>query len=286
MFTDGPVTPLHVESVIDFLRLNSKRKFSREDIKNSFQPESVAGSQEQITRALRASEELGLIEKDGKQVKLAPFKSSKLSTRQLLLSACDQRILSSKEQEYYFALFYAYLLGLNEEGIKTGTKLGEQWASSFNRDVFNNVKQTNQFNSEKYTGLMRWFSFVGLGWHDTNGAFNCNPYHRLSRALPQILAKKKLECDEFMESLAENCPELDGGEIFLEANKRYDSSAKQCTLGLSHALIDLHLDGQIKLHCPKDSNGWSIGLANPPSDGKTLVSARISQVELGKGGGK
>ena len=51
MFTDGPVTPLHVESVIDFLRLNSKRKFSREDIKNSFQPESVAGSQEQITRA-------------------------------------------------------------------------------------------------------------------------------------------------------------------------------------------------------------------------------------------
>ena len=66
MFTDGPVTPLHVESVIDFLRLNSKRKFSREDIKNSFQPESVTGSQEQITRALRASEELGLIEKDGK----------------------------------------------------------------------------------------------------------------------------------------------------------------------------------------------------------------------------
>ena len=176
------------------------------------------------------------------------------------------------------------MLGLNE---KASGRSREDWVLGFQRDVFENKPQENQFNETKLTGLHRWMAYAGLGWYDQSQTFNCNPYSRVRRCLSVIFSDtKKLECVDFLSSLAECCSELDQGKIFLEANKNYDRDAKECTLGLSHALIDLHMDGFLKLHCPKDSDGWSIALANPPSDGKTLFSNRVSQVELGKVRGK
>ena len=48
-------------------------------------------------------------------------------------------------------------------------------------------------------------------------------------------------------------------------------------------VIDEALDAIVKLHCPKDSDGWSIAGADPPLGGSALVWSRISQVELCKG---
>ena len=83
-----------------------------------------------------------------------------------------------------------------------------------------------------------------------------------------------------MVQLAQFCPELDGGEIFLQANKyrNYTPEDKQCTLGLSHALVDLHEDEIIRLVCPLDSRGWSIELAQPSRD-DTIKSDRITLIE-------
>ena len=147
-----------------------------------------------------------------------------------------------------------------------------------------NEEDENRFNSTKLSGLHRWFSYMGLGWYDQKDEFNCNPFERISRSLSKVFGREsKLECNDFMTALSRVCPELDGGEIFLQANQRYDRDAKQCTLGLSHALIELHSTKQLVLYCPKDSDGWSIASAGPTNDGKTLVGDRISHVELGKG---
>jgi hypothetical protein len=288
MFTDGPVVPLHVESVLSFLKSTSKKKFTREDVRNCFQPNPVTIKQDQSNGAIKALIELNLIkESEEKHLELLNSAKGKVDGKTTLLKAMDELILGGTEVEYYFALFYSYLLGLNSSGIKHGTTLSARWSMDFNRDVFENKEIPNQFNKEKYTGLMRWFVYTGLGWSDQSGLFNCNPYSRIVRSLRSVFtSKKKLDSEEFFQRLAETFPELDGGKVFLQANKAYDHGAKQCTLGLSHALIDLHLDGIIKLHCPKDSDGWSIALASPPNDGKTLVSDRISQVEIGKGVGK
>lgn len=285
MFTDMPVTPLHVESLLGFLRANSSKKFTREDIRGSFQSPSIASSQTQSTHAISAALELKLCTEGAEnRIELLPIARGKTSPNAAVREALDVVVLGSTDVEDYLALFYSYMLGLNDKAMN---RTREEWVLGFNRDVFDNKPQPNQFNTTKLTGLHRWLAYMGLGWYDQGGQFICNPYARIHRQLGQVFGKDmKLECEEFLGRLASECPELDGGTIFLQAYKRYDKSAQQCTLGLSHALIDLHLDGALTLHCPKDSDGWSIALAGPPSDGKTLASDRVSQVELARGRAK
>ena len=82
-----------------------------------------------------------------------------------------------------------------------------------------------------------------------------------------------------MTRLAEYCPELDGGTIFLESNPTYDPDRRRCTLGLGHALVELHLDQVLRLHCPPDSDGWDIREAAARRDARYLRSERIDRVE-------
>lgn len=283
MFTDGPVTPLHVESLLSFLQANSKRQISREDIRNSFQPPSITEKQEQSNYSIRACLELGLVE-EGEDGLLQLTQSTRRggTSAELLHDALDEHVLGGTGVEDYFALFYSYMLGLGKKGKDYSR---EEWVQGFNRDVFNGQQQPNQFNPTKLTGLHRWMAYMGLGWYDQSTFFNCNPYNRIVRRLETVFGqRKKLDCDEFIQLLGDACPELDGGRIFRLANKKYDQDAKQCSSGLSQALVELHSDGVLTLHCPKDSDGWSIASAEPSKDGKTLVSDRISQVEFGKKG--
>jgi hypothetical protein len=182
--------------------------------------------------------------------------------------------------EPYFALFYSYLLSLNAEGgVK---KTGDEWSRDFERDVLGGQRSDNPFNRDKWTGLNRWVGYAGLGWYDPGDNFQPNPYGRLLRRLPALFAgEKKLTGEAFMQNMSTACPELDGGSLFMQAHKSraYEPAAKVCTLGLSHALIDLHQDGWIRLNCPRDSRGWSIELAEPPSD-DLMRSGRIDSIEL------
>jgi hypothetical protein len=283
MFSDQPVTPLHVESILSFVRTYaSKRSFTRDAVKDSFQPASVTPNQTQSLEALKAAIEIELVSESEDKV-ITPNKAltGQLAIDECLKAALDEKVLGTLDVEPYFALFYSFMLGRDQNAFG---KTRDEWAIDFNREVFDNKLPSNKFNSTKVSGLHRWFSYMGLGWYDQSGDFNCNPFSRVARRLPILFGqKKKLESDAFFSALSVACPELDGGEIFLQANRRYEPSAKQCSLGLSHALIDLHYNQLIILHCPKDSAGWSIAIAGPPSDGKTLIGDRISQVELVKG---
>ena len=282
MFTDGPATPVRIEVLLNVLKQNIGG-LNRGLICSLLQPEPLLERGPEITKAnIHAVLQLNLAEEKKDVIILSAEYEKKKSFKENILIAADSKILFNWKIEYHLALFYAYYLGLNEKVYERTKFKGEEWADHFNKDVFDSKRQENKFNEVKFNGLHRWMRYLGLGWYDSNDNFQANPYERLLRSLPDIFRNKpRLKGDDFMVQLAEVCPELDGGDVFIKANtyKSYDVAEKQCTLGLSHALVDLHEDKIIRLGCPVDSHGWNIGLAQPPRD-ETLNSNRIEIIEF------
>jgi|ERR1051326_4323207 hypothetical protein len=287
MFTDGPVTPTRVETLLDLLRgMAPNKKIDRGMLYQLLQPEGMPDvdpkKRDAARDTVKAALELKVIEEtEDRLIKLKFARSDSRTTTNILLGALDATVLTDTTVEPFLALFYSYVLSLDKEGV--ASKSNDEWARDFERDVFSGHRPDNPFNATKLTGLHRWMSYMGLGWYDTSEVFQPNPYERILRRLKMIFVgkTKQLTGDEFMFRLASACPELDGGDIFKRSNKQYNSEARICTLGLSHALIDLHLNGQISLFCPSDSRGWSIEKAEPPSN-EQLQSSRITSVALPK----
>jgi hypothetical protein len=288
MFTDSEATPARVEMLLDLARAMHSRKFDTSTVQQLLQPSGLPGlksGSEQYRSVLSAAKELDLVQEQSEGMIRATRARDTRSARRAVLDAIDEKVLGSESVEPWFALFYAFLLGC-DQAAELGPTAGAYWENRFEREVFGGAKQNNRFNETKYRGLRRWFRYAGLGWHDGEERFHPNPYERLERQLPAIFGKaRELAIDAFLDRLSEQCPELDGGHIFLKANRDWDRSARKVTLGLSHALVDLHLDGKIGLNCPLDSDGWSIAKASPPNDGKGLKSDRIAEVRYSGTGG-
>jgi hypothetical protein len=281
MFTDQPTTPPRLEVLIDLVREMNGRKLTSATAKDLLQPEGLPGLSERSNQAavtLSAARQLGILsEREDGQLVLAKARDRR-PARDIVLEALDARVLANRDVEPWFGLFYAYLLG--RDGAAAPGK-GGQWEVDFNRDVLQGAPVTNRFNEVKYTGLRRWMRYAGLGWHDGSDIFHPNPYERLQRKLPEVFgSKRRLEMDEFMSRLGAICPELDGGALFREANRDYDDRTRECTAGLAHALVDLHLDRVLLLDCPRDSAGWSIAAAAPPNDGASLQADRVAAIEF------
>ena len=155
--------------------------------------------------------------------------SKKLSARENILNALDGKVLENSEVELHLALFYAYYLGLDTRIYERSDWDGERWSDRFNTDVFGETEQSNRFNKTKYTCLQRWLNYLGLGWYDSNGFFH-GPHGKNPSLCLRFGEKRSRGINSRV-----NCsvPELDGGEMFLQANKSYDANAKECTLGLS-----------------------------------------------------
>jgi hypothetical protein len=268
MFTDDAVTPVRLEILIDLLR-KSRSSLAREEVYRLLQPEALKPDPKLAPSkaTVRAALDLEIAEEAQGALSLSASCKKRKDTRSAILSAFDEKALANTEVEKYFALFYSYYLGLGKSVYSRAKYSGEEWAKEFNADVFSGEPQDNPFNATKLTGLHRWYSYVGLGWYDPADNFQANPYERLIRALPLIFSTgRKLSSDAFMHQLAIACPELDGGQVFKQANRNWKSIDKQCSLGLSHALIELHEDEVIQLDCPADCQDWSIKEAEPPRD--------------------
>jgi len=279
MFTDEPVTPLRLETLVGLLRSPYGRRLDADAAAHLLQPEEVPeakGKRPQALATIRAARELGLIEDRNGVLALTFDRADKRPTHQIVVAAFDDKVLAATQVEPYFALFYGYLLG---QGARGATKRkGLEWATDFNQSVFP-VRPPNVFNDVKLSGMHRWLDWAGLGWYDPAEVFQCNPYERLRRRLPDIFGKeRKLDDEGFAVSLAKACPELDGGDSFRQANPDYKDSDRRWSLGLSHALVELHLDGELRLHGLGDTRGWSVEAADPARD-ETLRSPRVDSVE-------
>jgi hypothetical protein len=280
MFTDQQAVPAKLKVLLEVI-LSKPNGFSRQDLYDLMQPDSLRSNSDSTKKNIGAGLELELLkEEKGSIIRLNNSYNKKLSVHSNILNACDEKILKSSEIEYHLSLYYAYYLGLGAQIYQKSVWKGEEWSNEFNTAVFGGIPQSNRFNNTKYTGIHRWLSFLGLGWYDSTGFFHPDPTERILRSMSSIFGKEiKITGDQFMSKLAEVCPELDGGKMFLQANKHYDANAKQCTLGLSQALIGLHEDGFVRLTCPIDSRGWNLGKANPGRD-DYIKSDRLELIEI------
>lgn len=281
MFTDSEATPARVEMLLELVRSMRDSKLDSSTIRQLLQPEGLparTSKSDQAGRAITAARELDLIvDQAGGTIHANPARDNR-SARAAVVEAVDDKVLRDDKIEPWFALFYAFLLG-RDESAAAGNEAGEQWEARFQRELFGAAKQPNRFNDSKYRGFRRWFRYCGLGWHDGEDCFHPNPYERVARQLPAIFSQEHdLPIDSFMQRLSERCPELDGGDLFLRANPNWNRSARTISLGLSHAFVDLHLDGVLVLNCPLDGDGWSIAKAAPPRDGNRLKADLVSSV--------
>jgi len=281
MFTDSEATPARVEMLLEVVRSMSGRKLDAPTIRQLLQPEGLPGltsKSEQAQRIIFAARELELIAEQPDGMIRPTRPRDNRSARSALIDAIDDKVLNDDKVEPWFALFYAFLLG-RDESAGAGPQPGIDWETRFERELFSAIKPSNRFNLDKYRGLRRWFRYSGLGWHDSDDRFHPNPYERIARKLPAVFGKNRdLAVDAFIDRLSEVCPELDGGHIFLRANPGWDRAGRATSLGLAHALVDLHLDRVIQLNCPLDSDGWSIAKAAPPFDRDHLKSDRVTNV--------
>lgn len=265
MFTDMPVTPARLEVFVDLAWEMRTRKFDRNAIKLLMQPQGLpdlTASSRQALDVLNCARDLGLVNEDSDGSYRPGWNVRKAtSAREIVLKALDEKVLSNSDIEPWFAKFYAFMITQDNDVAASGNDAGEKWANEFNLSMFGGAPGENPFNSTKYTGLRRWMRYCGLGWHDSEDSFIPCPYQRVRRKLSEIFKRKtKLSSDEFMEQLSVQCPELDGGEIFLVANRKR-SMDRICTRALATALRDLHDDEVIRLDCPADSRGWRLDLA-------------------------
>lgn len=280
MFTDGPTTPTRLEALLGVVASNPKG-LNRKNLYDLMQPESLRSNTEKATNNVKAGLEIELLKEEKSSIiRLHESYNKKISASENILNSLDKRVLKDSKVELHLALFYSYYLGLDTQIYERSDWDGDRWSDQFNIDVFGNTPQSNRFNKTKYTGIHRWLNFLGLGWYDSNGFFQPDPTERILRSMNSIFGKeKKIPGDQFMIKLAEVCPELDGGEMFLQANKNYDANAKECTMGLSQALVGLHEEGFVRLTCPIDSRGWNLKKANPGRD-DYIKSDRLELIEM------
>jgi hypothetical protein len=281
MFTDAITTPTRLEVLIEVLRdlRRQQRVVDAELLCNLLQPDGLPNfnpQRDQAKAALRAAKELALVEDDGGRLMLVGAdKMGKRTTRELLLEAFDRTVLSDTTVEPYFAMFYAYMLNSGSSDLG---RTGEEWARDFNRDVFQGQQMPNPFNAEKVTGMHRYMRWAGLGWYDSSGSFNCNPYERVHRAFTAIFGRaRRLDDEAFIVALGRSCPELDGGALFEKTALINHQSQHLLSIGLAQSLLDLHEDGIIHLDASQDAEGWGLEQADPTVlDGPRLVAVELT----------
>lgn len=275
MFTHD-VVPRWIEVLLDVLRELSDTPLAPADVDALLQPEP-APERERAEKTRAAAMALGLITADRDAVRLArPLSAG--GARATLLAAVDEHVLCAESAvEPYFAPFYSLVLGMEQEGARAANR--EEWVTRAKTQLQWEADAANPFNTTKLTGLHRWFEYVGHGWYDTAEVFQANPYERIRRRLPAIFKRaRRLTYIEFLNALSEQCPELDGGTVFRKTYPQWDRHTKECSLGLAHALLDLHDDDLLHFEFDRDRPGCSLVACKPPNG-----CEKFETVALGSG---
>ena len=285
MFTDLPTIPAQLEVLLDVVYAMRHRKADTGALRQLIQPKGLkdlTGSSAQLANHLVAARELELVTIDpDHNVRLTYTVRGEHQPRHAILAGFDQIVLAHDRVEKWAGRFYSYLIVQDNDTLQSGEQ-ARALADRFMAGLPSTVDRSNPMNSTKYRYLERWYVYAGMGWIDPEGAFTPDPTERLRRALPAIWGEsRKLDADQFLERLGHACPELDGGALFTEVTALvYSASARRCTQALASALRRLHDEGDLILHCPAASKGWSLDKAGA-SFVRDQKSNRFDAVERG-----
>ncbi len=286
MFIDNPTVPIQLETLLDVLYEIRQKAATSDTLKSLLQPKGlpdVSTGSSQAANQLHAAKELQLVaEEEGGDIRLTySIRDSKPTAKEAILSAFDRRVLSSPEVEPWFGRLYGYVIA--RDGAIPGEGSARQnLCTEFNDALPSGIERGNQLNGTKLAHYLRWYAYAGMGWNDPSKRFILDPTERLRRVLPSIFnGVQRLDAAPFMSSLAQICPELDGGALFNDGSSdQYDPADRVCTHALAMALRNLHDEGVIQLDCPKDSQGWSLEKGGTVLNLETLQSDRFDRVKL------
>lgn len=288
MFIDNPTVPIQLEAVLDVLHAIRAKTASINSIERLIQPQGLpdlTSSSRQAAQHLSAARELRLITQDDEgNCRLAKtVREGKPTANQMILEAFDQFVLSDAKIEPWFGRIYGFVVACSRV-IPSSKGARDDLCTEFNDALPPHIDKANPANSTKLAHYLRWYCYVGLGWHDPAGSFVPDPTVRLRRSLAKIFgSSKRMDAADFMSSLAAVCPELDAGALFSEvAASAFNKADRTCTSALAIALRNLHDEGIIQLDCPADSQGWSLERSGSERDNETLKSDRFDRVLLKK----
>jgi hypothetical protein len=286
VFIDNPSVPIQLETLLDVLYELRQKTATSETVKSLLQPKGlpdVSSGSAHAANQLSAAKELQLVkQEEGGDFRLAySIRDGKPSAKEAILEAFDRRVLSSPDVEPWFGRLYSYVIARNGF-IPEEKNERDNLCSEFNNALPAEIERKNQLNSTKLSHYLRWYSYTGMGWYDPSKRFILDPTLRLIRALPILFnGSERLDSAPFMSSLAQICPELDGGALFRDMSSDiYNPTNRLCTHALAIALRNLHDDEIIQLDCPKDSQGWSLENGGTVLNQATLQSDRFDRVTL------
>lgn len=286
MFTDNPTIPARLEVLLDVLHIMRERKVESNTIRALLQPAGLPGLGENSSQAdhhLAAARELKLTETDAAgSIRLTYRVRGEHHPKSAILAAFDSVALGSAAVEFWAARFYGFLITQRDDFITTGVAARETLTQAFNAALPSTVERANPMNPHKLLPLMRWYTYVGLGWVDPDDRFIPDPSVRIERSIKTIFGKERsMDSGAFMARIASVCPELDGGKLFLEgAGEGYSAADRTCTRALAISLRNLHDKKVIKLFCPRDSRGWNLTRAGSVIDPGVLDSDLFDSVTL------
>jgi hypothetical protein len=285
MFMDQTATSNRLETLAKILITKKMPPLDDATLNNLLAPDSLPEFEpSQSKNIISAGKEIGLITYVENSKKIKKLSSNGKNAKDFLLEYLDEKVLSMTDVEPYFAKFYSYAL-FREIPLTNNAEANIELAQRAREDVAG-FGGNNRFNETKLGKYLPWYFYLGL----TQVVKKSNPitsetypYERLKRKLNDIFkAKKRLSIDEFMGNLGDNCSELDCGEIFCSVNSDQNRIDRSLTLGVSNALIELHMNGHIILECPLDSDGWNFhSKISATSIPEELKSTKILSVSLG-----
>lgn len=286
MFIDNPTVPTQLEVVVDLLHAIRQKNASVESVRTLLQPKGLpdlSATSNQAAHQLSAAKELKLAAPDGDgNLRLTySIRDGRPSSREAIIKAFDDMVLSSPEVEPWFGRFYGFVIAQKDDWIPSEGAARQDLLKRFHDALAGHIERANPLNDTKLSHYLRWYTYVGMGWRDPAKRFIPDPTERLRRALPKIFGNtRRHDAAPFMTALLAACPELDGGALFMDAVGGYDRGARECTRALAVAMRNLHDEGVIRLECPKDSVGWSLERGGSVRDQQHLKSDRFDRVVL------
>ena len=285
VFIDNPTVPTQLEVLLDLLHAIRQKNAPADSIKTLLQPKGLPDlteSSKQAAHQLNAARELKLVAEDeqGNLRLTYPIREGKPSAKDSIIRAVDRHVLAAADVEPWFGRLYGYVISLTNYEFPSEAPARKDLCTDFNSALAAHIERGNPLNDTKLPQYLRWYLYAGMGWRDPYKRFVLDPTERVRRALTVIFDDaQQLDAAAFMSSLAQACPELDGGALFMDtAIDLNNTGDRVCTRALAITLRNLHDEGVIQLSCPKDNAGWSLERGGKAKD--HLQSDRFDRVEL------
>jgi hypothetical protein len=254
----GQATPARLHAMV---RLISRLQHpTKKEIFDLMQPLALVSDQQSAVNTIfTAAKNSNIITENPDKTITLNCKASQLESVESFRLSMQKRVLGITDQNhpnYRLNLYSAWYIVQNEWIFQF---IDKDFETRFNEELSQgDDDEARKFNSTKFNGWRTWAAFLGLGWlikprlSGRSEILVPCASNRLKGVLNQLLPgdQQVIKFSLFAQRLAELCPELDGGSLFIycwEASHGSEQRGNNLSLALSAGLRQLHDSGEIEL---------------------------------------